>query len=63
MRVCFLASGNGGNFKFLFLANKINILKNLNFAIIADRKSGSIKFAEKNNNYSKVIKYNISYNT
>jgi len=62
MRVCFLSSGNGGNFKFLFLANKINILKNLNFAIIADRKCGAAKFAKKNNIYSKVIKYNISYN-
>lgn len=52
-----MVSGSGGTLKFLF--NAIRIL-NINFEIvgvIADRECQSLQFAEKENIYSKKIKY------
>lgn len=57
IRIVFLVSGSGGTLKFLF--NAIRIL-NINFEIvgvIADRECQSLQFAEKENIYSKKIKY------
>jgi phosphoribosylglycinamide formyltransferase-1 len=57
MKICFLASGNGGHFKFLYLLSKLNIINNVQFYVIADRKCGSIKFAKNNKVYNKIINY------
>ena len=57
IRIVFLVSVSGGTLKFLF--NAIRIL-NINFEIvgvIADRECQSLQFAEKENIYSKKIKY------
>lgn len=57
MKVCFLASGGGGNFKFLHLAKELKLLDNLELTVIADRECDSIKYAKKNHIYAKVIHY------
>ena len=57
MKVCFLASGGGGNLKFLYLAQKLGIVRNIELSVIADRKCKAIEFAKVNNIYSKVIQY------
>lgn len=57
MKICFLASGNGGNLKFLYLAQKLGLLKNIELSVIADRECGSIEFAKNNNISCKVVKY------
>ena len=57
MKVCFLASGGGGNFKFLHLAKDLELLGNLELTVIADRECDSIKYAKKHNIYAKVIHY------
>jgi len=62
LKICFLASGNGGNLKFLYLTEKMGFLKNLNLYIIADRHCGSIDFANVYNIKNRVIKYNKNNN-
>lgn len=62
MKVCFLASGGGGNFKFLYLAQEMKILRDIELFVIADRKCNSVDFAYKNNIYSKIITYEINNN-
>ena len=57
MKICFLSSGNGGNLKFIYLANKMGFLKNLELYVVADRECGSIDFAKSRNIYNKLIKY------
>ncbi len=57
MKVCFLASGGGGNFKFLHLAKELRLLDNLELTVIADRECDSITYAKKHNIYAKVIHY------
>ncbi|MCK5535357.1 MAG: hypothetical protein KAI79_00945 [Bacteroidales bacterium] len=57
MKVCFLSSGNGGNFKFLHLAKKLKLLDNIELTVIADRECGSMEYAQKHNIYAKVIHY------
>jgi len=56
-KVVFLASGNGGNFKFLYLAIQHKIIPKLNLYVIADRDCGSIQFAQKNKIENKIINY------
>lgn len=53
----FLASGNGGNLKFFFLALRHSIVHNVRLTVIADRACGSIDFARKNNLENYLIKY------
>jgi len=62
MKICFLASGNGGNFKFLHLASKLKILDNLEFSLISDRDCDATNYANKHNIYAKVIHYSKSKN-
>jgi len=57
MKVCFLASGGGGNFKFLHLAKELKLLDNLELTVIADRECDSINYAKKHNIYAKTIHY------
>jgi phosphoribosylglycinamide formyltransferase-1 len=57
MKICFLASGNGGNLKFIYLAQSLGLIENIELTVIADRNCGSIEFARLNNIYNKVIKY------
>lgn len=57
MKICFLASGGGGNFKFLHLAIKLGIIKNIELFLIADRECGSLEYAKRNEIYCKKIEY------
>ncbi|WP_416652702.1 formyltransferase family protein [Candidatus Pseudothioglobus sp. Uisw_086] len=57
MRVCFLVSGNGGNLKFFYLANKLGLIKNIELFVIADRECSALKFSHKRKIQSKVIHY------
>ena len=57
MKVCFLASGGGGNLKFLHLAQELKLLKNLELTVISDRQCNSIKYAKEHNMYAKIIHY------
>lgn len=57
MKICFLASGGGGNFKFLHLAKELEIIKNIELFLIADRECGSLKYAMNSAIYSKKINY------
>ncbi len=57
MKIGFLASGNGGTLKFLHLAQKKN---NYNYSVqfvIADRDCGAVKYANRNNIASHIVKY------
>ena len=55
--IIFLASGNGGNLKFFYLAQKRNIVSNIRLSVIADRECGSISFARENSLENYVINY------
>lgn len=57
MKICFLASGGGGNFKFLHLAKELEIIKNIELFLIADRECGSLEYAINSGIYSKKINY------
>lgn len=57
MKICFLASGGGGNFKFLHLAKELEIIKNIELFLIADRECGSLEYAMKSGIYNKKINY------
>jgi len=57
MRVCFLVSGNGGNLKFFYLANKLGFIKNIELFVIADRECGASKFSHERKIQSKIINY------
>lgn len=57
MKICFLASGGGGNFKFLHLVKEFNLIENIELFLIADRDCGSIEYAKENNIYNKKIFY------
>ena len=57
MKICFLASGGGGNLKFLHLSKEYGILKNIELLVIADRECSSIEFAKSKGIYSSVITY------
>jgi len=57
MKICFLASGGGGNFKFFHLAKKLQIINNFDLFIIADRKCDSTRYAKEHNIYYKIIHY------
>lgn len=57
MKICFLASGGGGNFKFLHLAQELNIINDIELFLIADRKCNSLEYAKKSNIYNKLINY------
>ena len=62
MKICFLASGGGGNFKFFKLAIEEKCIKNIELFLIADRECASLDFAKKNNIYSNKINYKRSDN-
>jgi len=55
MKICFLASGKGGNFKFLNLAKKLGIISNVDLFLIADRDCDSLEYAKKNKIFNKKI--------
>lgn len=57
MKICFLASGSGGNFKFFKLAIEEKLIRNIELFLIADRECASLEFAKKNNIYYKKINY------
>lgn len=57
-KIIFLISGNGGNFKFIHLCIKNNILKNYKLVIIADRECEGLNYAKKEN----IENYKILYN-
>lgn len=57
MKICFLASGGGGNFKFIDLARKLGIVKNIELFLIADRECGSLEYAINSDIYNKKINY------
>ena len=63
MKICFLASGKGGNFKFLNLAKKLGIISNVDLFLIADRDCDSLEYAKKNKIFNKKIHYKKSDNT
>jgi len=56
-KIVFLASGNGGNLKFFYLAQKYNFISGIRLSVVADRECGSIEFARKNDLEHYVIKY------
>lgn len=56
-KIVFLASGNGGNLKFFFLAQKNKLITNIELIVIADRECGSLEFARINNLENYVINY------
>ncbi len=62
VKICFLASGGGGNFKFLYLAQELKIIKNIELFVVADRQCNSINFSTKEGIYSKEIIYNKNNN-
>lgn len=62
MKICFLASGGGGNFKFLHLSKELNLIKNIEFFLIADRECASLKYAKDIGIYNKKIEYKKNYN-
>ncbi len=57
MKICFLASGGGGNFKFLNLAKELGMISNVQLFLIADRDCGSLEYAKEKNIYNKKINY------
>ena len=57
MNICFLVSGNGGNFKFFALAKSLGFIKDVNFFVLANDSCNALKFAEKNKFYAKKINY------
>lgn len=57
MKILFLASGAGGNMKFLYLAQKLGIIKNIELFVVADRECDSYVFAKNNHIYAKLIEY------
>lgn len=56
-KIVFLASGNGGNLKFYFLAQKYKLIFNTQLTVVADRECGSVVFARKNDLENYVINY------
>lgn len=57
MRLCFLASGNGGNFKFIHLISQLGIIEDITLFLIADRECGSLTYAQKKGIYNKIMAY------
>ena len=57
MKICFLASGGGGNFKFFNLAKDLGIIYNVELFLVADRDCGSLEYANEKNIYNKKIIY------
>ncbi|MDE1264191.1 formyltransferase family protein [Vibrio aestuarianus] len=45
MKLCFLASGGGGNLKFFHLAQQYSIINNIELYLIADRDCPSLQYA------------------
>lgn len=62
MKICFLASGGGGNFKFIDLSINLGIVKNIELFLIADRECGSLEYAVNNNIYNRKINYKRDHN-
>jgi len=53
----FLVNGNGGNFKFVHQAIKLNILKNVKIATISYQKCSAIDYSKNQNIDSFIINY------
>jgi len=62
MKLCFLSSSNGGNFKFFHLAQEKGILRNIELSLIADRDCRALEYAIENGIKHKRIKYRRDYN-
>lgn len=56
-KIVFLASGNGGNLKFLYLAQQYNFVSNIKLSVIADRECGAVKFAREKDLENYIINY------
>ena len=61
IKIVFLASGGGGNFKFLNHAQVMGIISDFEFYLIADRECGASEYARAQNIPCKVIGYNREY--
>lgn len=59
-KIVFLASGNGGNLKFFYLAQQHNLISDIDLSVVADRECGSIDFAREKNINNYLIRYNRS---
>lgn len=57
MKVCFLVSANGGNFKFFHLAVLKGLLNNIELCLIVDRECKALHYAKENGIYCKLIQY------
>ncbi len=57
-KIGFLVSGNGGTLKFLHLVQKMNIYDYSIQFVIADRECGALEYANNNDIYTNVVKYN-----
>jgi len=57
-KICFLASGNGGNLKFFYFAAAQNSTHNFQLAAIADRECGSLEFSKNKGLERYIINYN-----
>jgi phosphoribosylglycinamide formyltransferase-1 len=62
LRVCFLNSSNGGNFKFFHLSIKQNLIKNIELFLISNKDCKAKEYAIKNHIWYKQIKYERNYN-
>lgn len=61
MKIIFLVSGNGGNFKFIKKCIDLEFLKDIELIVIADRECGALQYAKENKIQSSKIKYNREY--
>lgn len=61
MKIIFLVSGNGGNFKFIKKCIDLEFLKDIELTIIADRECGALQYAKENGIQNSKIKYNRKY--
>ena len=57
MKLCFLASGGGGNFKFFHLAQKYSIINNIELYLVADRYCPSLEYARAHDIKNLIINY------
>lgn len=63
MKIIFLASGNGGNLKFIFKALIVKKIAAVELFVVADRECGAVRFALSNSIPATVIKYSKNNNS
>ena len=56
--ILFLASGGGGNFKFLYHAMQNELIEKVQLSVIADRSCGAVEYAKFKNIDNTIIVYN-----